>query len=62
MGLFICGKIQKQVENIIYERGACKTLHKKFFSSYGNLIRECFNEKNLAMWKFCKNNFQKANK
>ena len=55
MVLLICTKIQKQVENIIYERVDCKTLHKNF-SFYGNLIRECFNEKffeTKSIWFFC---------
>lgn len=34
----------------------------KIFSFYGNLIGECFDKKILMVWKFCKNNFQKANK
>lgn len=32
----------------------------KIFSCYGNLIRACFNEKNLAMWKFGKKQFSKG--
>ena len=33
---------------------------KKIFSFYGNLIRECFNEKFLMVWKFCKKQFSKG--
>jgi hypothetical protein len=44
-------KIQKQMENIMYERVDSKTLH-KIFSFYGNWIRECFDKIFLMMWKF----------
>ena len=47
------------MENIIYEKRGQQNTSQKIFSFYGNLKRECFDEKFLMVWRFCKKQFSK---